>query len=129
MISGYSDHSANERTFLAWVRTGIAVIAFGFVIEKFNLFVETVASSVAGGEIHHRFHLEGLPGLIGRYGGLAFILGGAALVVVATIRFVRITRMLDDAQEHSAKSVRAELIVSAGLLLLVASYSLFLVLT
>jgi len=24
MIQGYSDHSANERTFLAWVRTGIA---------------------------------------------------------------------------------------------------------
>ena len=39
MIGGYSDHAANERTFLAWVRTGIAVIAFGFVIEKFNLFV------------------------------------------------------------------------------------------
>ena len=38
MIPGYSDHAANERTFLAWVRTGIAVIAFGFVIEKFNLF-------------------------------------------------------------------------------------------
>ncbi|MGH7841400.1 MAG: YidH family protein, partial [Candidatus Binataceae bacterium] len=36
MIRGYRDHAANERTFLAWVRTGIAVIAFGFVIEKFN---------------------------------------------------------------------------------------------
>jgi putative membrane protein len=38
MIRGYTDHAANERTFLAWVRTGIAVIAFGFVIEKFNPF-------------------------------------------------------------------------------------------
>jgi uncharacterized membrane protein YidH (DUF202 family) len=37
VISGYSDHAANERTFLAWVRTGIATIAFGFVVEKFNL--------------------------------------------------------------------------------------------
>ena len=43
MIRGYSDHAANERTFLAWVRTGIAVIAFGFVIDKFNLFVLTMA--------------------------------------------------------------------------------------
>jgi uncharacterized membrane protein YidH (DUF202 family) len=34
MIEGYRDHAANERTFLAWVRTGIAVIALGFVIEK-----------------------------------------------------------------------------------------------
>jgi putative membrane protein len=45
MIRCYSDHAANERTFLAWVRTGIAVIAFGFVIEKFNLFVLTMANA------------------------------------------------------------------------------------
>src|SRR5437667_2383804 len=45
MIRGYSDHAANERTFLAWVRTGIAVIEFGFVIEKFNLFVLTMANA------------------------------------------------------------------------------------
>ena len=37
MIRGYSDHAANERTFLAWVRTAITEIASGFVIEKFNL--------------------------------------------------------------------------------------------
>ena len=53
MISGYSDHSANERTFLAWVRTGIAVIAFGFVIEKFNLFVLTLANVSPAGAGHH----------------------------------------------------------------------------
>ncbi|MBK5198949.1 MAG: DUF202 domain-containing protein, partial [Methyloceanibacter sp.] len=34
MIQEYSDHAANERTFLAWIRTGIVVIAFGFVVEK-----------------------------------------------------------------------------------------------
>jgi putative membrane protein len=47
MIRGYSDHAANERTFLAWVRTGIAVIACGFVIEKFNLFVLTMANATS----------------------------------------------------------------------------------
>ncbi len=39
MIPRYTDHAANERTFPAWVRTGVATIAFGFVIEKFNLFI------------------------------------------------------------------------------------------
>ena len=29
MIANYGDHSANERTFLAWVRTAIAVVGFG----------------------------------------------------------------------------------------------------
>ena len=43
MIRGYSDHAANERTFLAWVRTGIAIVVFGFVIEKFNLFLVMIS--------------------------------------------------------------------------------------
>ena len=47
MIEKYSDHAANERTFLAWVRTGIAIIAFGFVVEKFNLFIRTIAEANA----------------------------------------------------------------------------------
>jgi len=127
MIHGYSDHAANERTFLAWVRTGIAVIAFGFVIEKFNLFVLTVASATSG-EAAHRLQLERLSGPLGRYDGLALIFGGLALVVIATGRFVRTGRLLDDAATHSASSVRTELVLSAVLVLLVASFSTFLVL-
>lgn len=33
------EHLANERTFLAWIRTGIALMGFGFVIVKFALFL------------------------------------------------------------------------------------------
>ncbi|BDB97851.1 YidH family protein [Saccharolobus caldissimus] len=40
-----SDHLANERTFLAWIRTGIALIGFGFVIAKFVLFISLLKSS------------------------------------------------------------------------------------
>jgi putative membrane protein len=43
MIKHYSDHAANERTFLAWVRTAIAVMAFGFLIERFDLFLRYIA--------------------------------------------------------------------------------------
>src|ERR1700720_2105873 len=95
MIRGYSDHAANERTFLAWVRTGIAVIAFGFVIEKFNLFVLAMASSTSA-EGAHRLQIERLSGPLGRYDGLALIFGGLALIVAATGRFVRTGRLLDD---------------------------------
>ena len=48
MISRYSDHAANERTYLAWVRTAIAVMAFGFLVEKFDLFLEVATRSLAG---------------------------------------------------------------------------------
>ncbi len=127
MIRGYSDHAANERTFLAWVRTAIAVIAFGFVIEKFNFFVLTIASSTSA-EVAHRLQLERLSGPLGRYGGLTLIFGGLALIVVATARFVRIGRLLDVPEIHSASSVRAELILSVVLVLFVAGFSTYLVL-
>ena len=122
MINDYSDHAANERTFLAWVRTGIAVTAFGFVIEKFNLFVLTIASSIAG-EAAHRVQLEKLSGPLGHYDGVALMFGGIALIILATSRFVRTTWLLEDAETHSVKSVRAELILSAVVVLLIASYT------
>jgi putative membrane protein len=125
MIGGYSDHAANERTFLAWVRTGIAIIAFGFVIEKFNLFMLTIATAGLGDELH-RSQLAAMPGRMGRYDGLVLIFGGLGLVVLSTARFVRTTRLLDDAQLHSAKSVRGELVLSACLVLVVTSYSIYL---
>jgi inner membrane protein YidH len=121
MIAGYSDHAANERTFLAWIRTGIAVIAFGFVIEKFNLFLLTSASLS-----EHAAQLLKVSGRVGRYDGLALVLGGVAMVVLATTRFVRTTRLLDDTEVHSASNLRTELMLSAFLVLAVASYSLYL---
>jgi putative membrane protein len=127
MIRGYSDHAANERTFLAWVRTGIAVIAFGFVIEKFNLFVLTMASA-SSLDASHRLQLERVSGPLGRYDGLALVLVGLALIVTAAVRFVRTGWRLDDQEVHSAGSLRAELILSAALALFVAGMSAYLVL-
>ncbi|MBV8496740.1 MAG: DUF202 domain-containing protein [Gammaproteobacteria bacterium] len=127
MIAGYADHSANERTFLAWIRTGIAIIAFGFLIEKFNLFMLTLASAALGNQAHH-LPVAALLGRIGHYDGLVMMVGGVGLVALATARFVRTTRMLDDAKPHSAKSVRLELILCGFLVLLVSSYSLYLIL-
>lgn len=124
MIRGYSDHAANERTFLAWVRTGIAVIAFGFVIEKFNLFLSTIASGAVGGDLRRVHELASRP--LGRYEGLALMFGGVAIVGLATMRFVRTTRLLDDTETHSASTVRGELVLSAALIILAASYSIYL---
>lgn len=37
------DHLANERTYLAWIRTSIGIIAFGFVVERFALFMKQMS--------------------------------------------------------------------------------------
>jgi uncharacterized membrane protein YidH (DUF202 family) len=44
MIANYTNHAANERTFLAWIRTGLAVAAFGFFLVKLNVLVDAVGS-------------------------------------------------------------------------------------
>lgn len=123
MIRNYSDHAANERTFLSWIRTAIAVIAFGFVVEKFNLFVLTLARSLVGDQ--RSAPLERLSGGVGRYEGLAFITCGLLLIVLATVRFMRTASLIDQQTSFSANSVRAELIVSATLILMVASYGIY----
>ena len=37
------DHLANERTFLAWIRTSVAIMGFGFVVVKFALFIKQIS--------------------------------------------------------------------------------------
>jgi putative membrane protein len=128
MIRGYSDHAANERTFLAWVRTGIAVIAFGFVIEKFNLFVRTLANVSPVADSGRRLGLERVTGPLGPYEGLALVLLGLALIAFAGVRFVRTQRLLDDQEIHPATGGRVELIFSIVLALLAAALGTFFVL-
>jgi putative membrane protein len=40
-----NEHMANERTFLSWIRTGIGIMVFGFVIVKFSSFVNQLPAS------------------------------------------------------------------------------------
>jgi len=125
VIRSYSDHAANERTFLAWVRTGIAVTAFGFVIEKFNLFLLAMANgNDAGGG--RRIILERLSGPVGRYEGLVLILIGLGLIIAAAVRFIRVRRLICDQDTHGPDSYAPELVLSAVLALAIAAYSVYL---
>ena len=125
MIRSFSDHSANERTFLAWIRTGIAVIAFGFVMEKFNLFLVAVAATAAP-EIAAR--VARLAGPFGRYDGLALMVVGIALIVIAAWRFLHTARMIDAPELYTGGSGRAELVLAAALSLLASAFCVYLVL-
>lgn len=64
----------------------------------------------------HRL-LGKLSGLLGQYDGSALIFIGITLIAVATFRFVRTGRLLDDEQTHSATNIRTELILSLVLIM------------
>jgi putative membrane protein len=53
-----TDHLANERTFLAWIRTSLGIMAFGFVIEKFSIFVKEFANFLNADQIIKPTHHE-----------------------------------------------------------------------
>jgi putative membrane protein len=121
-LSGnFTEHAANERTFLAWIRTAIAVIAFGFVLEKFNLFILALAAS-ASAEVSKAIRTDRLTGPIGRYEGLAFMLTGVVLIALGYWRFVRNEKLIESGQRQTG-GIQAEIAVSVILVALVAVYS------
>ncbi len=88
MIERYGDHAANERTYLAWVRTGVAVMAFGFLVEKFDIFLIYIGKALhkKTGE-HHGLHTAEILGM-----GLVAL--GIFMMVGASVGFVRTRRAI-----------------------------------
>lgn len=118
MIRNFSDHAANERTFLAWVRTAIAVMAFGFLVAKFDLFLQITARSVSGGRQITRIPGGGFGGAV----GVVLILAGTLIVALAAARFVRTSRAIDSAKSITDRGrvdlILAGLMVALGLAVL-----------
>ena len=112
MISNFRDHAANERTFLAWVRTAIALMAFGFFIEKFDLFVEFAAPARADRTIA----MAGQS--LGNFAGLALVVLGIVMIVLAAGRFIRTTRDIDSAELRPPRGTSADLALAALMALL-----------
>ena len=82
-------HMANERTFLAWIRTSIAIMAFGFVVEKFALFVKQIS------------YLLGKEAVLPSRGystifGILLVALGAFMGILAFIRYKKVERQIDE---------------------------------
>ena len=121
MIQRYSDHAANERTFLAWIRTAIAVMAFGFLVERFDLFLQIAGQTLA------RHVLSPTGQLVGNVAGLILIAIGAATIVLAIVRFRRTAVEIDSAETLPGPGQRFD-VTLAGLLTLLGC-ALFVYLT
>jgi putative membrane protein len=123
MIERYSDHAANERTFLAWVRTAIAIMAFGFLVEKFDLFVE-MADTARGG---HRVTMGGQT--LANIAGLALIVLGCATLVLAIVRFRKTALEIDAPDKRPSFGERTDITLAGLLALLGAAMFVYLAYT
>jgi len=107
MIKRYSDHAANERTFLAWVRTAIAVMAFGFLIERFDLFLRYLAPQFA----QRQLALHGQA--FANWAGLAFIVLGVVMIALASLRFAKTAKDIETDKEVPSPGARFDLALAA----------------
>lgn len=104
MIKRYTDHSANERTYLAWIRTAIAIMAFGFLIEKFDLFMAYMGQ-VTGSPAFVRSPMA-------EYIGLGLFLVGVMIVVSATWRFFDYKKLIETDETIPYDVKRTNLVLS-----------------
>jgi putative membrane protein len=118
-------HFANERTFLSWIRTSVGIMAFGFVVEKFGLFVRQVSYFLA--KSGHLPAGEDIPSVLpsASYSsilGLLLVGLGALMALLAFIRYKKVEKQIDE------DSYRPSLILDALLTLSVLGVAIFLML-
>jgi putative membrane protein len=92
---------AAERTLLAWLRTGIAVMAFGFVVARFGLFLRLVGERGAPAPGH----------AVSPYVGVALVWLGVAATAAGAIQYRRFCRALPAPERPEG----ATLMLSLGL--------------
>jgi putative membrane protein len=82
------EYLANERTFMAWIRTGIAIMAFGFVVAKFSLFIRQL------GLITQTNNLTFIHKGYSSFVGLIILCIGAMIIPVAYYRYKQVNAQI-----------------------------------
>ncbi len=111
------DHLANNRTMLAWSRTGIAVMALGFVVARFGLLLRALRPNLP---VHAP---EGVSTAV----GTILVIFGGVLIALATLEYLRTGRAIT---RHEYKWLPAlELSLSLVLVLAAAILAIYLAIT
>lgn len=81
-----TEHLANERTILAWIRTAIAIMTLGVAINRFSLFLMEVHQIVPGSDAANR-HVEKL--------GIGLVVLGTAIMCGAIWHYLHVGRTIE----------------------------------
>lgn len=106
---------AAERTLLAWVRTGLALMGFGFVVARFGLFLREIAAHGAAAPLP--------PNGLSLWIGTALVILGAAVNLFGAVSHWRAVRRL-----KTGRSIRFRpLSVASGVAIVLALIGLWMV--
>lgn len=99
-----SDYLAAERTLLAWIRTGLAMMGFGFVVARFGLFLQEFrVTQNAPSAAHYGLSL---------WFGTALIVVGVVVNIVAGWRHVHLVKALDRGETSHSRAVARTAIIA-----------------
>ena len=88
---------ASERTLLAWLRTGIAIVGLGFLVSRFGLFLRLLSTQGTGGMAH-------APAGYSNHIGILLVVLGSLSIAVATLQHGRFVATLPEADRPAAYS-------------------------
>jgi len=109
---------AAERTFLAWIRTGLSLMGFGFVVARFGLFLRELAATRP--DLHVR--ASGFS----TWTGTALILIGVIVNVTSSIRHLRVIDELRRGADTLARPSYSAVIIAIVLAIIGAMMSFYL---
>ncbi len=103
------DHLANSRTLLAWVRTALTIMGFGFVVAKFGLLLP-------GHFLHGHAHV------FSTVAGMVLVLVGSGFAIAGTVNFLSVMNDIRTGRVHFNPALHIVLVaflVLVGLILAV----------
>jgi putative membrane protein len=93
-----TDHLANERTYLAWIRTSIGVMGFGFVVVKFSLFTREISAAL---DVEMSANATGYSHAI----GTSLVALGALVIIFSYFRYMETKKQLDSGVYHHSTAL------------------------
>jgi putative membrane protein len=111
---------AAERTFLAWIRTGLALMGIGFAVSRFGLFLRQLTAA----ESHLTLHSTG----VSLWSGVALVILGVIVTLVAALRHVQLIHELSSGTWQPGRVSRDAVFVAVILAVIGSGMAIYLIL-